>query len=409
MVAKVWAIARLHLQITFNDRAAFIFGFVLPLIFTFIIGQAISGFSEDGPPSWPLAVVNEDGGVLSERIVRQLDEDETLRVTTDVNQEGALASLADNDVVAVLVIPAGFADAVAVGDTVALDFHSNPEALQTTQLVQEAVNLAISQAAGVLTSAQMAVGMADNLGLFEDDVDGSQAEKYVVTVEEQSEIAWQAPPILVDEQQVSRLTATTNSIPAGLSQSSPGLMVVFAMFFVLGGTAVLVQEREEGTLRRLVVMPLSKGAIIFGKLLGVYISGVIQIAILVLAGQFLFGVNWGQSPLALTLMVLSFAFAITSLGMLIAAMVRTLAQANSLPTIIILPMSALGGAMWPIEITPTWMQQLGHLFPTAWAMDGFHDIITRGLGLTAVLPEVFILVGYGILFLVIGIWRFRYE
>jgi ABC-2 type transport system permease protein len=55
------------------------------------------------------------------------------------------------------------------------------------------------------------------------------------------------------------------------------------------------------------------------------------------------------------------------------------------------------------------MQTLGHVFPTAWAMQGFHDIITRGFGVTAVLPEVAILLGYGILFLSIGTWRFRYE
>jgi ABC-2 type transport system permease protein len=123
----------------------------------------------------------------------------------------------------------------------------------------------------------------------------------------------------------------------------------------------------------------------------------------------LFKVPWGQSPLALVLMILAFAFAITSLGMMMAALTRTLAQANSMNTVVVLVMASLGGAWWPIDIVPSWMQTLGHVFPTAWAMQGFHDIITRGFGVTAVLPEVAILLGYGILFLSIGTWRFRYE
>jgi ABC-2 type transport system permease protein len=95
--------------------------------------------------------------------------------------------------------------------------------------------------------------------------------------------------------------------------------------------------------------------------------------------------------------------------MLVAALVKTLAQANSLPTVIVLPMAALGGAMWPIEITPLWMQRIGHLFPTAWAIDGFNDILTRGLGLPDVLLECGVLGLYGIAFLALGVWRFKYE
>jgi ABC-2 type transport system permease protein len=162
-------------------------------------------------------------------------------------------------------------------------------------------------------------------------------------------------------------------------------------------------------LSRLLIMPVRKVAVLTGKLSGVFVTGILQIIILIVAGAYLFSVPWGQSPLALALLILAFAFAITSLGMLMAALTRTPAQANSLNTIIVLAMASLGGAWWPLEIVPQWMQTLGRLFPTSWAMTGFHDIITRGLGVTAVLPEVAVLLAYGVLFLAIGAWRFRYE
>lgn len=71
--------------------------------------------------------------------------------------------------------------------------------------------------------------------------------------------------------------------------------------------------------------------------------------------------------------------------------------------------ASLGGEWWPLEIVSEWMRSLGHALPTAWAMDGFNNIIIRGLGLEVVLPEVVVLLGFAALFLAIGGWRFRYE
>jgi ABC-2 type transport system permease protein len=95
--------------------------------------------------------------------------------------------------------------------------------------------------------------------------------------------------------------------------------------------------------------------------------------------------------------------------MMMAALTKTSAQANALGTVIVLSISALGGAWWPLEIVPGWMQTVGRLSPMSWAMDGFQDIITRGQGMTAVLPEVGVLLAFAVVFLFIGIWRFRYE
>jgi len=76
---------------------------------------------------------------------------------------------------------------------------------------------------------------------------------------------------------------------------------------------------------------------------------------------------------------------------------------------VVLSIAALGGAWWPLDIVPDWMQVVGRFSPISWAMDGFHDIITRGLGVTAVLPEAGVLLAFTAVFLAVGVWRFRYE
>jgi ABC-2 type transport system permease protein len=138
-------------------------------------------------------------------------------------------------------------------------------------------------------------------------------------------------------------------------------------------------------------------------------SAVMQFSLLVLAGHFFFGVDWGHSPAAIAVMILAFTFSITALGMLAASLVRTYAQIDAMSTVIILPLAGLGGAMWPIEIVPEFMQRISLWVPTGWAMRGFHDIITRGLGLEDILLEAGVLMLFGIAFLSIGIWRFKYE
>jgi ABC-2 type transport system permease protein len=55
------------------------------------------------------------------------------------------------------------------------------------------------------------------------------------------------------------------------------------------------------------------------------------------------------------------------------------------------------------------MQRAALWLPTGWAMRGFHDIITRGLGFQDVVQEAGVLLAFGVVFLLIGVWRFKYE
>ena len=407
MLRNIIDIAVLYLRMTYSSRAVFIFQLVMPLVFTAMTGVASSGFGpgDEEFAGWPVAVALEDEGDLGAVFLARLEADPALAVRLGTREEGRTA-VEEETVVATLTIPPDFSQVLLAGNDVALDFYLNADQVVEAQPVEQAVLAVMSQMQASVAAAQRSSNVAASLGLFEAGVNQDDYFDESVT---RANAAWQQPPIIVVTQQETGIESADNQIPIGINQSSPGMMVMFAMFTMLGGAITLIQERQEGTLRRLLVMPIGKVAVLVGKLLGVFLTGILQIVILIVVGALAFSVPWGQSPLALVLLILAFAFAITSLGMLMAALARTLAQANSLNTVIVLAMASLGGAWWPLEIVPSWMQTLGRLFPTAWAMTGFHDIITRGLGVTAVLPEVAILLAYGVLFLAIGTWRFRYE
>lgn len=177
----------------------------------------------------------------------------------------------------------------------------------------------------------------------------------------------------------------------------------------LTGSEVFVSERLGGTLRRLMITPNRKGVIIGGKTLGRFILGMIQMVILVGFGALVLKVNWGSDPLALAVMLVAFGLAGTAFGVMLGAFARTRNQAGSLSVMFSMLLSALGGAWWPLEITPAVYQSTVKVLPTTWAMTGLTDVIVRGKGVVQILPTAGILLGFALLFFVIGIWKLKYE
>lgn len=403
MLKNIVDIAVLYLKMTFRSRGVLVMQLLVPLLFTYLIGLAIADFDDNGGPSaWSVRVANGDNGPLGAALIERLEAEPSLSVQV-IAEDMAISAVDEGDAVAALVIPADFSQTLLANRPVDVDFYVAPGGGES-QLAAQAVAAAASQVTGSVSAANIAGRVYEQLGLFDAGID---REAFFDEALAQAQVAWETPSLTVRSQPETRLEVAP--IPSGINQTSPGITVMFAMFLMLGGSAVLIQEREQGTLRRLLVMPVHRASVMLGKMLGIYSAGIVQMTILIVMGAVLFGVAWGQAPLALALVVLSFGLAITGLGIMIAALARTYAQANALGTIIVLSITSVGGAWWPLDIVPQWLQTIARLTPVAWAMDGFHDVITRGLGVTAVLPEVGVLLAFAVLFLSIGVSRFSYE
>jgi ABC-2 type transport system permease protein len=405
MLSQVWSIAALYLRQTAGNRSTFIQLLLVPLILTFILGNALAPSSGSRQLTVPIGVVNADQGLLGTSLVTALEANPILLVQT-TSAAAAAASLNDRDTVATLVIPADFTSALLNRQSTQLEYQitaSNPD----NQFAQQTINTIIAQLAASLQSADASLTVIDGLKLA--NVDAAAKDKTWNAVFTRAMDQWsQLPPITVTREQVTRIETNKVAGAQGFNQSSPGLLVMFGLLFMVGGGATLVQEREVGTLQRLLVAPLRKSTILLGKIMGVFTSGLLQMGILIGVAALAFGVKWGDQPLAILLLVVCFALMASSLGLMMAALSRTPAQLGALSTVIVLTMSALGGAWWPLEIVPSAMQKIGHLFPTAWAMDGFSNIITRGLGPNEIMIDCAALLGFAALFFVIGVWRFRF-
>jgi ABC-2 type transport system permease protein len=69
----------------------------------------------------------------------------------------------------------------------------------------------------------------------------------------------------------------------------------------------------------------------------------------------------------------------------------------------------LGGAWFPLEFAGEAFSTVGHFMPTAWAMDGFQNVIVRGMGLNSVLMPAGMIAAFGAVFFALAVWRFKYE
>jgi ABC-2 type transport system permease protein len=121
------------------------------------------------------------------------------------------------------------------------------------------------------------------------------------------------------------------------------------------------------------------------------------------------GVNWGDSPLALAVMLFTFGLASVSLGTMLATFVKTDSQANSISIMAGMLMALLGGCWFPMELFPEGVRTAVRILPTTWAMEGLTDLVLRGQGLADILPNAAVLLGFAFVFLAVGTWRFRYE
>ena len=198
------------------------------------------------------------------------------------------------------------------------------------------------------------------------------------------------------------------SAPAS-TQYSMGFTVFFVLMICLAGAGGFIEEREFGTLRRLLATPTSRVRIVGGKLLGVASIGALEAAVLVGFGVLVFRVPWGSSPAAVALVLASLVLASTGLGVMLSAVARTRSQLSAVSSVLSTALAMLGGCYWPTEITPPFMQKVALATPTGWAMIGLKDIVARGMGVTSALVPCAVLLGMAVLFLGVGLSRLRLE
>jgi ABC-2 type transport system permease protein len=195
---------------------------------------------------------------------------------------------------------------------------------------------------------------------------------------------------------------------SSFSQAVAGNAVLFILLNSLITSATsLERERRRYTLDRLLISPMTRSAIVFGKALGVYLLGVLQAVVLFGFGAIV-GVHLGDL-LGVALVTLVFILVGCTLGLMIGVLIRQPDTVQMVCSPVGMFMAALGGGLYPIELAPPWMRSLALWFPTGWAMQAYHKLMWDDQSWLAVLPNVAVLAAFAAGFLLLGVLFLRWE
>jgi ABC-2 type transport system permease protein len=404
MFQKITAMAWKDTIVRFSSRTEILFFLILPLVFTVLLSGGVGGsLTGDGDNRIVLLVVNEDDSEPATTLVDALAASDVVRINEQPLAE-AEALFADEEASALLVIPAGFGAAVLGGETAVLDLRQLPND-SNASAADRAVQTAVSQISRPWVIARNSVDEAERLEPFADD-DTRLAYFQQATTFAESMLDEAPQRMMVTQPDAALVSVNTYDQAA---HQSAGQLITWVFIPLLGVSALMALERRTGTLRRLLVTPTRKATYLLGTVSGQYAAAIVQMALLIGFGVVVMKVNWGQSPVGLAVMLLTFGLAAVAFGVMMGAFVKTEGQANNLSIMMGMTMALLGGCWFPIELFPPTVQTAVHVLPTTWAMQGLTDLLMRGAGVAEILPEAAVLCGFAVVFFIVGVTRFRYE
>jgi ABC-2 type transport system permease protein len=192
---------------------------------------------------------------------------------------------------------------------------------------------------------------------------------------------------------------------------TPGLLGwAVATGATFGAALTLVTWREKKLLRRLRLAPVSPGAVVAARVGISLLIAFAQTAIFIgVASLPYFGLQltaywWMAIPL-----IAAGTLAFLSIGLLAGSWARTQEAASAIVNIVVLPMAFLSGSFFPLDSAPSWIRAVSQIFPLKHLNNGMLDVMVRGKGPVAVLPEIGILLAFAVVLTAISAKLFKWD
>ncbi len=399
---KLLHIALNELLLLRKDRMAAVWMIILPLAMTAIMGLVFGGFGgESEAVVIDLPVVDHDGGEMAAVVLDILSQTENLHLETAYDEETARQLVTDGKRAGAVVIPSDFSTAITSDKSTALELIVVPGG-QTAPLLEGMVRGVTSGFSNVQTTVEVAISEVQRATRSYDlDYEGI-ASRVATTALERLE----DPPV---QAQITTVGSAEEEEFDIFDQVVPGYAVMFAMFTVLSAAGGILEEKERGTFKRLLIAPIPQWSLLGGKLLAQFLMGVGQIALMFFFGALIFRVQLGNSLLGVSLITLATCWATTSLGILLVAVIRSRKQIHPITTLVILGSSAIGGSWFPLFMMPKAVQQVARVTLVAWAMEGYNRLMILGGSLADVWVDIGVLVLYGAVCFGVGLKLFRFK
>lgn len=423
-MSAILAIALKDLRTFTRTRSALFFTFVWPLCVAVIFGTLFGG-SDRPTPRLPIVVVDEDHSAESAAFVDRLLTRDSFDATRGSRPE-ALELVRKGQRTAAVVLQPGFGLAsrrLFFGTPPEVQLYTDPSRQAERGMLEgllmqqgaERMQALLSDPAGSQKSVRDTLGqlrarqpgqqpgLEAFLGQLDAFLGSPDAQPAAPAAGGAPGTGPQWQPLTVTMASVQRQQAGPRN---GYDVTFPQAMLWAIFGCVMTFSTTFVSERVRGTLMRLQVSPVSRGAILAGKSLAALLAIFLVECFVLAVGVTFFGVRPG-SWLALVAAVGCAASAFVGIILLLASVARTEHGIGGAAPAVMMPMFLLGGAMIPLMVMPPWMARLSHLSPVTWAIVALEGAIWRDYSMAEMALPCAVLLGVALVSFAIGARRQR--
>jgi ABC-2 type transport system permease protein len=349
-----------------RDRSALFWTLAFPLIFILMFGAIFTG---GGTQTREFGWVDQDASAESAQLRGAFESIDSVELV-EASQEDALAQMRSGDVRAVIVVPAGYGEAVRA-------LAGSPGAPTRVVVYTDPTQ---SSAAG--DTMQVVAGVLDGVSLA---------------------ISGRGPAVVPDVQAIQ--TQDLNFV----SYLVPSILGMALMQLGVFSAIPLVADREKLILKRLNATPLRRWQLVGSNVVMRLLIGIVQTLIIVGVGATLFGVEIAGNLLLVGALVVLGTLAFIALGYVIASFAGTEDAANGMTSVVQFPLMFLSGTFFPIDAMPDFLRAVARVLPLTYLSDALRQTMVGGAAFAPLWLCFAVLAGFLAICFAISARFFRWQ
>lgn len=393
---KILHISFKDLLITLKDKKSMARIVLMPIVLILVLGMALSSTFKSNAVTinkFDVAVVDNDNGEYSKEFKNVLKSKDVSKMINykRMSEASAKDEIKNGQLPVLIVIPKGYSKDTTNGKKTNIEIYSDPGNTVDAKTVESFVKSYTATVSSIEAAVEASNGQLKSYKL-----DGHMIINKLVAKTKNSSF---------------KLTESSLKAKAKLSAMqyySAAMLAMYALFVGSLGTSSMLEEREDGTLKKLFTTPASKFEIFLGKVLGVFFLGIFDVIVLVAFTKIVFNVSWGNSLSGLTVLSLAMIFASCGFSLFLSLIFKSTKSVLLTSAVIIMIMSFIGGSMYPLSQMPEAMQTASKFMLNNWALRGYLSLM-MGSGFSSIIIPSIVLVVIGSLLLLCGTFKFKFD
>ncbi|WP_292375988.1 ABC transporter permease [Methanosarcina sp. UBA411] len=355
-------VAKKEFKILSRKKALIFPLFLFPIIMIVFFGYGMGGTVKDAP----ILIINDDSGRASSSLVQEIggytpkyDANPMFSVTytKDMSQSEAESKIDAGIYKGALIIPQNYSDSIAKNESATLTLLTDSSDTTTSGAIINALRQLLAKT-----------------GL----------------------VSLNIPSIYGDLEYLDFIT--------------PGVIALTVFMGCISSIgSAIAGEKENGTLVRMLMTPVSKRSVILGKTIYQLILQLARTVVLIFAAYLLVGFNMNGSWLAVALVLIVFTLSGVGIGIIMSSRAEDMESFIQLNMLVTMPSMFVTGVFFPLSSVPGWMRCIAYFLPLTYAIDAMRTIMIKGQGLSAISTDLIILTLFAIVTFTLGVHLFRRE